>query len=87
MKRRRKVTDANVMKMTVREWGQVQEVNYDNSVDCCYAMPDYYPVLQLLRGGEGGRLQVDELVHQQQGASQAGQAGFRAATVTARVAS
>lgn len=34
-----------------------------------------------------GRLQVDELVHQQQGAGQAGQAGFRAATVTARVAS
>lgn len=37
--------------------------------------------------GAGGRLQVDELVHQQQGAGQAGQAGFRAATVTARVAS
>lgn len=36
--------------------------------------------------GWGGRLQVDELVHQQQGAGQAGQAGFRAATVTARVA-
>lgn len=86
-KRRWKVTDANVMKMTVREGGQVQEVSYDNSVDCCYAMPDYYPVLQLLREGRGGRLQVDELVHQQQGASQAGQAGFRAATVTARVAS
>ncbi|KAG7223979.1 hypothetical protein INR49_015236 [Caranx melampygus] len=38
-------------------------------------------------GGGEGRLQVDELVHQQQGAGQAGQAGFRAATVTARVAS
>lgn len=37
-------------------------------------------------GGQG-RLQVDELVHQQQGAGQAGQAGFRATTVTARVAS
>lgn len=34
-----------------------------------------------------GRLQVDELVHQQQGMGQAGKAGFRAATVTARVAS
>lgn len=34
-----------------------------------------------------GRLQVDELVHQQQGAGQAGQAGFRATAVTARVAS
>lgn len=64
-----------------------------NSVDCCYAMPVYNPELQLLweggargLGGLGGRLQVDELVHQHQGASQAGQAGFRAATVTARVA-
>lgn len=63
----------------------VQEASYDNSVDRCYAMPVYNPVLQLLWGGEC--LQVDELVHQQQGAGQAGQAGFRAATVTARVAS
>lgn len=39
-------------------------------------------------GGGGSRLQVDELVHQLQRAGQAGgQAGFRAATVTARVAS
>lgn len=37
--------------------------------------------------GWGESLQVDELVHQQQGARQAGQAGFRAATVTTRVAS
>lgn len=63
----------------------VQEASYDNSVDRCYAMPVYNPVLQLLWGGEC--LQVDELVHQQQGAGQAGKAGFRAATVTARVAS
>lgn len=63
----------------------VQEASYDNSVDCCYAMPVYNPVLQLLQ--EERRLQVDELVHQQQGAGQAGQVGFRATTVTARVAS
>lgn len=31
----------------------VQEASYDNSVDCCYAMPVYNPVLQLLRGGVG----------------------------------
>lgn len=32
-------------------------------------------------------LEVDELVHQQQGTGQAGQAGLRAATVAARVTS
>lgn len=32
-------------------------------------------------------LEVDELVHQQQGTGQVGQAGLRAATVTARVTS
>ncbi len=32
-------------------------------------------------------LEVDELVHQQQRTGQVGQAGLRAATVTARVAS
>lgn len=73
--------------------GGVQEANYDNSVDCRYAMPVSNPVLQHLmegggcRGWGGGCLQVAELVHQQQGARQAGQAGFRATTVTARVAS
>lgn len=29
----------------------VQEASYDNSVDCCYAMPVYNPVLQILKGG------------------------------------
>lgn len=29
----------------------VQEASYDNSVDRCYAMPVYNPVLQLLWGG------------------------------------
>lgn len=68
--------------------GGVQEASYDNSVDCCYAMPVSNPVFTASTGGKGrGRLQVDELIHQQQGAGQAGQAGFRATTVTARVAS
>lgn len=46
----------------------------------CQALIQSYSVYK-------GRLQVDELVHQQQGAGQAGQAGFRATAVTARVAS
>ena len=45
---------------------------YENSVDCCYAMPVSTPVLQLLQG----RLQVDELIHQQERAGHVGDAGL-----------
>lgn len=55
--------------------------------DCCVCYAILSSMLQRLLRGGGGSLQVDELVHQQQGARQAGQAGFRATTVTTRVAS
>lgn len=41
-------TVVTTIRMTARG---VREASYDNSVDCCYAVPVYNPVLQILRGG------------------------------------
>lgn len=69
------------------EWGGVQEASCDDRVWLLFMLR--HSLIHVTASTEGGgeSLQVDELVHQQQGARQAGQAGFRATTVTTRVAS
>lgn len=64
----------------------VQEASCDNSL-MLYLLRHSIIRVTASTEGRGESLQVDELVHQQQGARQAGQAGFRATTVTTRVAS
>lgn len=62
-----------------------------SQVAASMSRPVFHQPLWLGGVGDGGSreksLQVDELVHQHQGARQAGQAGLGAATVTTRVAS
>lgn len=67
--------------------GGVQEASCYNRVWLLFMLR--HSIIHVTASTEGGgeSLQVDELVHQQQGARQAGQAGFRATTVTTRVAS
>lgn len=72
------------MEMTGRGCRKLAVTTVLIAVMLCQSIIQYYSFYGV---GRGQRLQVDELVHQQQGAGQAGQAGFRAATVTARVAS
>lgn len=70
----------------------VGEGRYDITGGRCDVSASLSPAAMVRVGGRTGAsreksLQVDELVHQHQGACQAGQAGLGAATVTTRVAS
>lgn len=40
-----------------QKWGGgvCRKLNYDNSVDCCYAMPDYYALLSSITASTGER--------------------------------
>lgn len=55
MKKRWKVTDISTVGTTMKMAARgVQEASYDNSVDCCYAMPVSNPVFTASTGGGGG---------------------------------
>lgn len=85
MEDRKLILQQETMEMAVGGVGGKRAVTTE--FDCCVCYAILSSMLQRLLRGGGGSLQVDELVHQQQGARQAGQAGFRATTVTTRVAS